>query len=71
PILEYEPLSGAAAQLPCYLAQNRTETFLDFEHPTLGVEPFPRANPQENPAVLPFPLLSQSRCEASCKVKQS
>ena len=29
------PLKGAAAQLPCYLAQNRTETFLDFEHPTL------------------------------------
>ena len=28
------PLSGAAAQLPCYLAQNRTETFLDFEYPT-------------------------------------
>ena len=27
--------------------------------------------PQHTPAVLPFPLLSQSRCEASCKVKQS
>ena len=28
------PFRGNPPQLPCYLAQNRTETFLDFEHPT-------------------------------------
>ena len=35
---------------PCYLAQNRTETFLDFEHPTLqGV-----GNGDMVPRVLPW-----------------
>ncbi|MEE0447168.1 MAG: hypothetical protein UDM12_04250, partial [Prevotellamassilia sp.] len=35
---EYEPLSGAAAQLLCYLAQNRAEIFLDIEYPNIQVK---------------------------------
>ena len=38
PILEYEPLSGAAApQPPCYLVKNRAEISLNFEYPSFKI----------------------------------